>query len=272
MSAGEQIGFIGSGKMATALASGLVKAGLFEPEQIIGSDKRPESRAAFAVALGARTTDSNAELVRECGIVVLAVKPQDINALLAQLGGEFTTEHLVITIAAGVTTHRIESFLPPGCRLVRAMPNTPMLVGAGAAALCTGSNATIEDLARAQTIFESAATVITLEERLMDAVTAVSGSGPAYFFYFVEALTLGAMEEGLDEQQATLLARQTLAGAARLLIESGRSAAELRADVTSPGGTTQAAIESMQSNNVGHNIAAAVRAAANRSRELGKGK
>jgi len=269
MASSGRIGFLGLGKMATALASGLTKACLFVPGQITGSDKLLDRREAFAAAIGAQTAADNAALVRECEIVVLAVKPQDVDRLLADIGGQFTARHLLISIAAGITTARIEAFLPPGCRVVRAMPNTPMLVGKGAAAICPGSHATADDVARARAIFEAAASVITVDERLMDAVTAVSDSGPAYFFYFVEALIQGGIEEGLAPAQAAQLATQTLVGAAALLADSGRSPAELRADVTSPGGTTVAAVQAFEAAGLAKSIIAAVHAAAERSRQLG---
>ena len=265
----KRIGFIGSGKMATALASGLVEAGVFTPDQVMGSDKLAEARDAFAGAVGARTTDNNAAILETCDIIVLAVKPQHADALLAEIGSGFTPRHLVISILAGVPTSRIERFLPDGCRVIRTMPNTPMLVGKGAAALCKGSHARYEDLALAREIFESAATVIVVDEPQIDAVTAVSGSGPAYFFYLVEAIIEGGIREGLPPEQAAELARQTFVGAAELLAASGRSAADLRKDVTSPGGTTQAAIESLDAAGTRRIVADAVRAAAQRSRELG---
>ena len=271
MAGKERIGFIGTGKMATALALGLVRAGVFEAGRIAGSDKHPDARKAFATAVGATEVAENASLVAQSDIVVLAVKPQNLDEMLKEVGGTFTADQLVISIAAGVTTARIEALLPAGCRVVRAMPNTPMLVGEGAAAVCRGAHATEDDLATARRLFEAAAKVIAVDENLIDAVTAVSGSGPAYFFYFLEALVAGGVAEGLAREQATELAVQTMRGAAKLLELSDRSAEELRADVTSPGGTTQAAIESMEAAGVGRGITAAVAAAAARSRELGAG-
>lgn len=266
----DRIGFIGSGKMATALAGGLVKAELYGPDRILAGDKLEAARDAFSEATGAETTGDNAVVIDACRIVVLAVKPQHIDDLLKETGGHFTPEHLVISIAAGVPTERIEAFLPEGCRVIRAMPNTPMLVGKGAAAVCAGSCTKPGDIETAKKLLESAAMVITVDEQLIDAVTAVSGSGPAYFFYLVEALANVGVEHGLTTEQAEALARRTFTGAAELLASSERTAAQRRADVTSPGGTTQAAIEAFDAAGTPRIVADAVRAAVERGKELGR--
>jgi len=181
-------------------------------------------------------------------------------------------EHLIVSIMAGVATKSIEALFANGpTRVVRAMPNLPIHVGAGMAGVCKGRHAQAVDLLRAQRLFEAGGKCLVIEdETQMDAITAVSGSGPAYFYYFVEALTAAAERIGLNRQQADILAKQTCLGAARMMLESGEPAAILRQKVTSPGGTTQAAIESMTQNEVFQNIVAAIEAAWKRSQELGR--
>ena len=263
------IGFIGAGNMAEAMARGLTGAD-FPSDRLIASDPAASRRTIFRSEIGVEAIESNAELVGRADVVILAVKPQSIADVLKGIAKRLTPKHLVISIAAGISTRYVEGMLGAKIRVVRAMPSTPMLVGKGMVALSGGKNATGGDLELARSIFSVAAKVLTVDESKMDAVTAVSGSGPAYFFYFIEALRDAGAREGLDEAEALVLATYTAEGAARMLIETDRGPEDLRSMVTSPNGTTQAAITAMESLHVKQNILRGVRAAANRSRELGK--
>jgi len=262
------IGFIGAGNMAEALCRGILNARLAPPERVIAADIQEARRRLFAEQLRVRVSGDNLAVARASDIVILAIKPQTFADVVPPIGHVLNGTKLVVSILAGVRTRRIERACAPGARVVRAMPNTPMLVGAGITALCRGANASGEDLEKAAAIFRAAGQVVFAEEAQMDAVTAVSGSGPAYFFYLVEAMMEAGVAEGLSAKTAATLAGQTLLGAGKLLVASGESAAALRAKVTSPGGTTQAAIEHLDREGVRERIIAAVRRAAARSREL----
>ena len=265
-----ELGFLGAGNMAEAIARGIIRAEVLAPGEMLASDPAHDRRNLFEQELGIATRDQNGPLVEAAPVVLVAVKPQQFDAALAPLGGEFGPEKLVISICAGISTRHVEEVLAPETRVVRAMPNTPMLVGRGMAGICAGSCATPDDLATAERLLGAAAEVIRVTEDLMDAVTAVSGSGPAYFFYLVELLAEAAVEVGLSEDDARRLARVTFEGAARLLAESGQDAADLRRNVTSPGGTTEAAIRTFDALGLRTTILEAVKAARDRGRELGR--
>ncbi len=267
MTESAELGFIGAGNMATALCRGVVRAGLIPKEAVVASDPDEGQRARFEAATGVRTTADNGEPCR-AAIVVLAVKPHIVPAALAEVAADLSESTLVISAAAGVPTERIEAAAAFPLRVVRAMPNTPMLVGEGAAALCKGRHATDGDLERATQLFATSATVLHVDEPAMHAVTAVSGSGPAYAFYLAERMAKAGIELGLPEDAAVALANKTILGAGRMLTEAGRSAEALRKQVTTPGGTTAAAIGSMEADGVGEAIIRAVKAAAHRSEEL----
>lgn len=262
-----QLGFIGAGNMATALCSGIIQAGVLRKDDVMASDPDPVRRRSFAAATGARTTPNNAE-VCSCATVVLAVKPQVIPSVLREIGPLLGPHSLVISIAAGVPARRIEAASEKPIRVVRAMPNTPMLVAEGAAALCKGAHATDDDLARATRLFASCGLVIHVPEELLHAVTALSGSGPAYLFYLAEAMVAAGVEMGLSDSEALALTNQTLLGAARMLVTTGESAADLRRKVTSPSGTTEAAVRVLDGAAVAAKLAEAMRAACRRSAEL----
>ena len=265
-----QLGFLGGGNMAEAIARGIIRAEVLAPGEMIASDPDPERRRVFLDALGVSAVAENERVVQHAPTVLVAVKPQQFDAALAPLGGKFGPEKLIISICAGISTRHVEEVLAPGTRVVRAMPNTPMLVGCGMAGICAGSCAAPDDLATAERLLGAAAEVIRITEDLMDAVTAVSGSGPAYFFYLVELLADAAVEVGLSEDDARRLARVTVEGAANLLAESGQEAADLRRKVTSPGGTTEAAIRTFDTLGFPKMVAEAVKAARDRGRELGR--
>lgn len=258
--------------MAEAIARGVTSSGLFKPTEILAADISADRRALFADRLKIRAIEDAAAVASQCPALLLAVKPQQMAAMLPAIGEVAKTDVLIITIAAGISTRYIAGAMGSRAawRVVRAMPNTPMLVGKGMVAICPGEHATAADLGSARQIFESAASVVELKEEMMDAVTAVSGSGPAYIFFLVEQMVRAGVELGLTPEQAHKLATQTALGAAEMLTTSADSPAELRRKVTSPGGTTHAAISHMESRQMPQIVVDALKAAAARSRELGK--
>jgi len=267
-----ELGIIGAGNMAEAIVRGVVRAGLIGADRIIAADVSPARREFFENELHVKAVEQNVDVARQSRVLLLSVKPQMMATALASLGPATNPQALIISIAAGISSAFIERNLGGGVRwrVVRCMPNTPMLVGAGMAGIARGANATADDMALGRKIFESAAMVVEVEEDKIDAVTAVSGSGPAYFFYLVEQMVKAGVELGLTAEQAHLLATQTALGAAKMLTTSNDSPAELRRKVTSPGGTTHAAITHMESQGVGAAVIEAVKAAQRRGRELGQ--
>jgi len=265
-----QLGFIGAGNMAEAIARGIVGAGLVPAREMLASDPDERRRTLFERELKIPALDDNRALAERAAVVVVAVKPQVFDKALVPVGGLLGPKKLVLSVCAGICTAHIEAVVAAGTRVVRAMPNTPMLVGRGMAAVCAGKQATPEDVAKAQRLLGAAGQVIRVPETLMDAVTAVSGSGPAYFFYFTELLAAAGVKVGLPEEDARLLARVTFEGAARLLAESAEGPEELRLRVTSPGGTTEAAIKTFDALGLAKIVDAAIEAARNRGRELGR--
>jgi pyrroline-5-carboxylate reductase len=250
---------------------------LLKPEQMIAADVSAERRFAFEARLGIATTDDPAAAAKDAGAVLLSVKPQHMTGLLDSIAGVLRPSQLIVSIAAGISTRFIESGLNAArragdatpWRVIRTMPNTPMLMGAGMAALARGGHATEADAEWATSLFAAAAKVIQVTEDKMDAVTAVSGSGPAYFFLLAEQMIRAGEALGLTPAEARTLSIQTAVGAARMLAESTDSPEELRRKVTSPKGTTEAAVTLMQARGADVAIADAVKAAARRSRELG---
>jgi len=266
----KRIGFIGAGNMGSALIGGLAKSYLVDAKSVIAGDIDPERRERVARDFGVRTTTDNHEVVAFADIVILAVKPNVVTKVLAEVGGEIRAEQIVISICAGVSTSFIQSHLPNHPPVIRAMPNTPALVGAGVSAVAGCSIAEPEHVAVAKAILSAVGEVLELEEKHLDAVTAISGSGPAYFFYLMEKMEAAGLAEGLPSGVALELVKQTALGAAKLCAESKETPGQLRQNVTSPGGTTQAAIYLLEKKNVGQSLVQAVREAAKRSRELGK--
>jgi len=267
-----EIGVIGAGNAAEGIVHGILRNTILFADRMIASDPSETRRTLFADRFDIAVTDDNRRLVENSDIVILAVKPQVFQEVCQAVAEFVRPDHLLVSIMAGVSTKAIEAVFPHvSARVVRAMPNLPAHVGAGMAGLCKGQFAKDVDLLRAQRIFDAAGRSIVIhDEAQMDAVTAVSGTGPAYFYFFVEAIVAAGERAGLSRQHADILAKQTCLGAARMMIESGESPSVLRNKVTSPGGTTQAAMESMNANGVFDHIAAAVSAAVDRSRELGR--
>ncbi|HWE04827.1 MAG TPA: pyrroline-5-carboxylate reductase [Tepidisphaeraceae bacterium] len=267
-----ELGIIGAGNMAEAIVRGVVRAGLFSADRIIAADVSAERRDFFANQLHVKAVEQNIDVARQASVLLLSVKPQQMASALATLGPATDPKTLIISIAAGVSSAFIEKNLggDKRWRVIRCMPNTPMLVGAGMAGIARGANATADDIAIARRIFESAAEVIEVDEDKIDAVTAMSGSGPAYFFYLVEQMVNAGVELGLTAEQSRLLSAQTALGAAKMLMASSDSPEELRRKVTSPGGTTHAAVSYLESHAVGAAIVEAIKAAQRRGRELGQ--
>jgi len=262
------IGFIGGGNMAEAILKGLLAAGT-APLSIRVSEPLAERRQYLSSVYGVVCTEDNKTVVTASDTIVLAIKPQMAASVLPELAGVFSADKLLVSILAGTPTARLAALLGQPARIVRAMPNTPALIGAGATALATGSNATTADLTTARALFAAVGTICTVTEAQMDAVTAVSGSGPAYIFTVIDAMVAGGVAEGLDPDTALALAIQTVIGSARLVAETGEAPLALRQKVCSPGGTTLAAIEKLDALGFAAALTAGVRRAAERSRELG---
>ena len=265
-----KLGFIGAGNMAGALVRGLLHAGVITPDRVIASDVSPERLEHIAKLHGVRTTSDNHALVRECDVVVLAVKPQVMDKVLVQIAGDVNPNQLFVSIAAGIPVAAIESKLPAGTRLVRSMPNTAAIVLEGATAIAAGSHATEHDLAVARAIFEAVGRVVVLDESLLDAVTGLSGSGPAYVMLMIEALADGGVKVGLHRDTALLLAAQTVYGSAKLLLETGEHPGRIKDQVTSPGGTAIAGLHTLEAGGLRRTLIDAVEAATKRAAELGE--
>lgn len=271
MSAELSIGFLGAGKMATALARGFIQAKLAGAGRMIASDPVEAARATFSREVGAKVTASNLEVVSSAGLLLLAVKPDQVNDVLSEIRGSLSGDHLILSIAAGVPLSKLQAGLGPLTRVIRVMPNTPALVGASATAYALGQHATAEDGRRAQQLFASVGLAIQLKESLLDAVTGLSGSGPAYVYLMIEALSDGGVAAGLPRDVATRLAAQTVFGSAKMLLETGQHPGALKDMVTSPGGTTIEGIHELEKAGMRAAFIGAVRAAAEKSRRLGQG-
>lgn len=264
------ISFIGGGNMATAMLRGL--AGLDPRPALTVAEPMPEKRAALA-ALGAATVADNRAAVTAGRLVVLAVKPQVAPQVVPELAAAWTPDKVLVSILAGTPTAKLQALLPAGARVVRAMPNTPLAIGQGMVGLCRGAHADAEDLALAEALFAPCGQVLRVaDEARMDAITAVSGSGPAYVFRTAEALTEAARSLGFTAEESELLVGQTLAGSVAYLLQQGvGQAGTLRQQVTSPGGTTAAALATLEAGGFGPMWIRAVAAAEARGRELGRG-
>lgn len=262
------IGFIGAGQMAKALAAGFVRAGLVAPQAIVASDPIPAAREGFLSAVaGSSCGSDSAAVAKQSQVIFLAVKPQVMPAAMAELRQHGTQGKLFVSIAAGVTLAALEAGLGTG-RVIRVMPNTPALVGQGASAFCRGSGATADDAKQVATLLAAVGKAIELEEKHLDAVTGLSGSGPAFVYVVIEALSDAGVRVGLPRDVATTLAAQTVLGSAQMVL-AGEHPAVLKDRVASPGGTTIAGLEALEQNGLRGALYAAVLAATNRSRELG---
>jgi len=263
--------FLGAGNMAEALLQGVLHNARWPRERLVVTDIVAERREKLAHQFGVRALADNAAAVRGAALVVLAVKPQVLLGVLAGIRAALPAEALVLSIAAGVPTGRIEAALSGAARVVRAMPNTPALVGCGAAAICAGRQATADDLAAAERLLGAAGLVVRVAEKDMDAVTALSGSGPAYVFYLMEAMLEAARRMELPAAVAQPLVYATIKGAAELIQQQGLPPQELRRRVTSPGGTTAAAMDVQDRRQVMAALVEAMLAAHRRAGELARG-
>ncbi len=256
--------------MAAALAGGFLKSGLVTADDIIATDVSAEARQRFELATGAAIAESNGELVANSDVVFLAIKPQHAGPVLAEVRESVTVAHLVISIVAGLSRAAIADILGDHCRIIRVMPNTPCLIGAGASAFSPGPAATAEDADLAQRLLATLGVAIAVDEPLLDAVTGLSGSGPAYGFQMIEALSDGGVRMGLPRAIATQLAAQTMLGAAKMVLETGEHPGALKDAVASPGGTTIAGLHALEQGGLRAAIINAVQAATERSAELGR--
>ena len=264
-----KLGIIGCGKMGTALVVGVIKAGVVAVDHVIGVDPIASAREAFTGATGARTTEQIADLVG-CDVVILSTKPQEIRAVLRELS-DLNEERstLVISIAAGISIGSLEAVASEEIRVIRAMPNTPAMVGCGAAAFCLGSRNIGGDAEIAKRILGQVGLVVEVSEKLMDAVTGLSGSGPAFVYLMIEALADAGVKQGLGRKESLLLAAQTMMGGAKMVLDTGLHPAVLKDMVTSPGGTTIEGLAVLEQMAVRSALIQAVEASAERSAELG---
>ena len=262
----QRIAILGAGVMGETLLSAILGAGHPAADLVI-SEKREERADELRETYGVTVT-GNADAVADADVVLLVVKPQDIPALLEEISGSVRPDATVVSLAAGITIDTMTSALPDGIAVIRAMPNTPALVGEGMFGISSGPGVSDEQVAAVEALLKSGGKVVVVDESKQDAVTAVSGSGPAYVFYLAEAMIAGGIDAGLDEDTARTLTAQTLVGAAKLLSESDDTAEELRRRVTSPNGTTHAAITTFDDRGVKDGLVAGVGAAAARSAEL----
>jgi pyrroline-5-carboxylate reductase len=264
-----RLGFLGAGNMSGALIKGLLHAKVLPPERILASDVKADRLEHLNKIHGIRTTTDNHALLRESDVVVLAVKPQAIDKVLTDVGADLRSDQLLISVAAGVPIDALEARLPAGARVVRSMPNTPATVQAGATAIAGGAHAHEDDLRIARELFEAVGRVVVLDEALLDAVTGLSGSGPAYVMLIIEALADGGVKVGLGRDVALLLAAQTVYGAAKLQLETGEHPGRLKDMVTSPGGTAIAGLHTLESGALRKTLIDAVEVASKRAAELG---
>ncbi len=269
--AARKVAILGAGKIGESLLAGLLSSGWREPRHMVVTGRREERINDLAERYGVRGTLSNAEAVAGAALVVIAVKPQDFDALLGEIGGLLTPEQTVLSIAAAIPTSLIEARVTAGVPVVRAMPNAPALVHEGMAGVCAGAHASDKHLALAEEVLAHLGAVVRVPEPYMDAVTAVSGSGPAYFALLAEAMIEAGILLGLARETSTQLVVQTMFGTARLLRDENIHPVELREAVTSPGGTTIQAIRELEQAGVRAAFLNAIQAAMERSRELAAG-
>lgn len=271
MAANLTIGFLGAGKMATALAKGFVNTKLCRAADIIASDPIDSARKYFAGELGSKTTTSNADVAKFAKVLILAVKPDQVSGVLNEVRPHFTEKHLLISVAAGVPIAKMEAGLGESARVIRVMPNTPALVGLSASGYALGKAAKPEDGALALKLLSAVGVAYQLKESLLDAVTGLSGSGPAYVYMIIEALSDGGVAAGLPRDVATKLAAQTVLGSAKMVLETGMHPGALKDMVTSPGGTTVEGLHELEKGGLRGTLINAVRAATDKSKKLGQG-
>ncbi len=266
----DTIGFVGGGLMAEALITGIINAKLVEKKQLLVADP-DQKRRDLLEGLGIQVFEQAEAMVPDCDIIVLAVKPQVMGLVLENIQPHLNDNHLLISIAAGVSLTYIENHIgDSNCRIIRVMPNTPALVQEGASAISAGKGVNHEQVTKAKKIFEAVGKAVVVAENYMDAVTGLSGSGPAYVFLFIEAMIDAGVKVGLNRDDSQTLVLQTILGSVKLAIDSKEHPAQLRAMVTSPGGTTIAGLHEMARAGFSGIIMDAVEAATLRSKELGE--
>lgn len=266
----ERIGFIGVGSMGEALVKGMIEAELFCPQEVVISDVDQERLSEVKAEYGVQTVQQNTDLISQVDYLVLAVKPKVIDKVMAEIGSKIKKEQKLFSIAAGVSTAQIENYLSAEVPVVRLMPNTPALINEGAIAYTLGTAASSEEETLVEKLFCPVGKVVQTEEKLMDAVTGLSGSGPAYIYILIEALSDAGVYEGLSREAATNLAVQTVMGAAKMVADSDAHPAELKDKVTSPGGTTITGVKNLEEAGFRTAVQQAVAAAAKQSRQLGE--
>jgi pyrroline-5-carboxylate reductase len=271
MAAKLTIGFLGAGKMGTALAKGFISAGLVKANQISAFDPVKEAGAAFAKETGAKFAKSNVEVAKFANVLIVAVKPNNVPELLNEIRGTMTPNHLVISIAAGVPISKFEAGLGDKTRIIRVMPNTPALLSASATGYALGKSATANDGDLCKKLFSAVGIAFQLKESLLDAVTGLSGSGPAYIYMIIEALSDGGVASGLPRDVSTKLAAQTVLGSAKMVLETGIHPGALKDMVTSPGVTTIEGVHELEKGKLRGTLINAVRAATEKSKKLGQG-
>ena len=262
------VGFVGAGQMATALAKGFLTAGTVFPQSLVACDVVPIAGQRFVEQTGARLVSSNRDVANESRVIFLAVKPQQMAQALADLRDVVRPDHLIVSIAAGISLKAIVDGLGREARLIRVMPNTPCLVGCGASAFSRGAQATSDDADLVQRLLSNVGLAVEVPEKLLDAVTGLSGSGPAYIYQIIEALSDGGVRMGLPRDTATKLAAQTVLGAAQMVLTTGQHPGTLKDAVTSPGGTTIAGLHELERGGLRGILMDAVEAATERAREL----
>lgn len=265
------IGFLGAGNMAEAMIRGLIQGRVVLPANIIASAPRPERLDELTTTYGIVTTTVNAEVARRADILILSVKPQILERVVHEVSAHVQPGTMVMSIAAGVDTATIETLLPPASRVMRAMPNTPALVRAGATAISRGQHATDADVTEARLVFDAVGMSVVLDENQLDAVTGLSGSGPAYIFLILEALADAGVKVGLSRRNAQRLAAQTVMGSAKMLLDTDEHPGKLKDMVTSPGGTAIAGLHTLEQGGLRTTLINAVETATKRARELGRG-
>jgi pyrroline-5-carboxylate reductase len=270
MLSGKRMSFIGAGNMAEALVKGLTASGKVLPQDIFLSARRPERAQQVAQRYGARAAKDNESCASGASIVVIAVKPQVLPKVVAAAANSIPSDALVISVAAGVTTSVLESLLKPGARVIRSMPNAAAMVGQSATAITPGSRASTSDVEVARSIFEAVGRVVVVDEVHLDAVTGLSGSGPAYIFLIIEALADAGVKVGLSREVALQLAAQTLLGSAHMLLETGEHPGRLKDQITSPGGTAIAGLHTLEAGGLRTTLINAVEVATKRAQELGQ--
>jgi pyrroline-5-carboxylate reductase len=265
-----RVGFLGAGQMATALARGWLAAGLISHDRSLAGDPSVQARDAFTSQTTLAATSNNREVVAASDVLVVAVKPQTVSTLLADIAPVVSPAHLIVSIAAGVTLQQLHDGLGAERRLIRVMPNTPCLIGASASAYSPSATATADDVALVDRLMNAVGRAFRLPEHLLDAVTGLSASGPAFVYVIIEALSDGGVRVGLPRDVATALAAQTVFGAARMVLETGQHPGILKDMVTSPGGTTIAGLHALERGGLRAALMDAVEAATRRAAELGR--